>query len=127
MGSKIKDNKMIAPKEVRYEIGEKNDALKKWIGEYPSMFVRDVGELKDLVAKISQDFPNVASKKKPHRADLWIIALARLKNKESLDEATIVTQENAKGGQNKIPIMAAKYNIKCIGILDMFRLEKWTF
>ena len=42
MGSKIKDNKMIAPKEVRYEIGEKNDALKKWIGEYPGLRRRNV-------------------------------------------------------------------------------------
>ena len=125
--SEINDGVLIAPREVRKETSKKSDLLSKWIAEHPGMFVRESNELRKMAIDTGNDWPDMVEDKEEYTADLWVIALARLKNSGTLDNATIVTQEKAKGNQHKIPFIAGKYGIESVGVLDMFRREKWTF
>lgn len=123
--SKIKDGKLIAPKEVRNELKRRNDALSQWIDMNPNMFVEDSDELRALAIEITRACQGTVNLKKQAGADIPVIALARLKKHQS--EPIIVTQEKVKGEQLKIPYISKKYGIESIEILDMFRREKWRF
>lgn len=125
--SKIKDGMLIAPREVKKETSKKSDLLSEWIAEHPGMFVGESDELRKTAINTGNDWPDMVEDKEEYTADLWVIALARLKNGGTLDEATIVTQEKARGNQHKIPFIAGKYGIESVGVLGMFRREKWTF
>ena len=123
--SKIEDRQLIAPKEVLNEIRQKDDDLLEWAKKHLGVFVEDSTELADLASELARENPNAAKSKQRGEADLWVIALARLKSEGSLATPVIVTQEKRRGHQ--IPRISEKYGIDSIGILDMFRRENWKF
>lgn len=78
--SKIKDGAVIAPGEVGKETSKRSDLLSEWIAEHPGMFVGEPNELRKIAVGTGNEWPDMVEDKE-YTADLWVIALARLKNR----------------------------------------------
>jgi hypothetical protein len=85
-------------------------------------------ELEDAIqieaAKILEQFPRLVGQKKIRTsADTFVIALARVQGLQ------IVTDEKPTGSMDRpnIPDVCMAIGMKCIGLLDVIRAEKWMF
>ena len=120
----IKKGLIYAPREVYFELQERDDALFTWAKENNAMFV-DLNE-KELraVRDVLKDHPNVIdSKKTTQAADPFVIALSMVRG------WTLVTSEKASGdiGHPKIPDVCQRIGLKCIKVMDLFREQGWKY
>lgn len=125
-------NLLHIPIAVYEETKDKDDTLAQWMKENKQLFIYESEKQIQIVSSILvKYFPSVKVDKE-HEADPWLIALAleiqgepqrRLFNEETI----IVSEEVLKGNKVKIPFLCQEYNLKCIAIFDMFRLEGWKF
>lgn len=121
----VEEGEIIAPDEVLNELEKKEDSLAKWAVDKKQMFYVLDEDLQKLANKVLKSFPRLvdASSSVPE-ADPFVIALA-MKTK-----GTVVTGEKPTGKLDSnphIPDVCGHYGIKCIGMLQLIRDQKWIF
>lgn len=130
--SLIKKKRLIAPKEVYYEIKIKDDQLAAWTKDHLDLFQEISEEQIKHLTKVQKRYPSLTKDDKKYSADPWVIALAlqHVKNPQqtlSSEEIMVVTEEQRHGNRIRIPFVCSKYDIKTTDILGMFRMENWRF
>lgn len=132
MDKLYKEGKLIIPVEVRKEIEQGDDELKRWVKDKKKIFIRpDKNQIKKTM-EILEKYSFLAKAEKPGpNADPWLIALAIVKNGEEQEELFpnkyIVVTEESKTRIDRIPAVCGDYNIECINLIELFRREGWKF
>lgn len=109
-------DELISPIEVYEEIKVGRDEIYEWCKKNKKMF-------KDIDDCQRQRFQNVREQydanywetgsSKPQWADPWVIAL-------SICEETVIVADE-KNTSNRIPFIAEKFRIECLGLIDFFK------
>lgn len=128
----IKENRLIAPKEVLLEITQNDDQLSKWAKNQQKMFKNPTQKQIEIVKKILDKFPSLIDVERKYDADPWVIALAtEMANSPQKTLFTvkrlIVTEEIRRGEKVRIPFVADDFSIDSIDVISMFREEGWKF
>jgi hypothetical protein len=127
-----KEDRLIAPVEVKKEIEQGDDDLKRWAKSNKKIFIAPNESQCAKVREVLRDFPFLARPNKPGpQADPWLIALAIVKREEQqktlFPNNYIVVTEESKFKKDRIPAVCRKYNIECISLIELFRKEGWRF
>jgi len=141
----IIDKRLITHSQVKDEVTDGDDFLVDWVKEQDTEYdwVYGITDFQnEIIPKIHEKYPRFIKPENEHDADPFVVALALDKiNNLSLqttltkEEYIIVTNETSAKGQNlnnpyevvKIPDFCKVFKIKCIGLFEMFRQEKWEF
>lgn len=126
---------LISHKEVLKEISIMDDSLKKWAKKQKKFFKELDEKQMEIVRQILVKYPSLAkSDNETATADPFVIALAveMGSNKQqtlfnTVKGRIIVTEEKLRGNKVKIPFVCKDYNIECINIIEMCRVEGWKF
>lgn len=108
--------------EVVRELERKDDEICKWVKQHSAMIVPIDDAVQGLVTEIMSKFPRlVDTKKNRSGCDPWVIALAKL------GDLTVVTGEKATGRleKPKIPDVCKALDVRCVEIVDFFRVQGW--
>ena len=128
----IKENRLVAPKEVLLEISQNDDQLNRWAIRQRKMFKDPTRKQVEIVKKILLKFPSLIDVERTFDADPWVIALAveMINNPQKTlftIKRLIVTEEVKRGNQVRIPFVSEDFSIEAIDIITMFRTEGWRF
>ncbi len=128
----INSNRLFAPREVYDEISRIDDLLFDWSKKQPKMFIEPTVEQITIVKEILSKYPSLIRIDRKYDADPWVIAVAieMIRNPQQALEKIkriVVTEEKLRGNKIKIPFVCQDYSIEAIDILNMFRMEGWTF
>lgn len=134
----IDKGRLISHKEVRKEILAflgREDSLKKWVEKQKKFFKELDDRQIEIVREILKKYPSLAkSDNETAAADPFVIALAvemgndpQKKLFQMVKGRMIVTEEKLRGNKVKIPFVCKDYNIECINIIEMCRVESWKF
>ncbi|MBU4266266.1 MAG: DUF4411 family protein [Candidatus Altiarchaeota archaeon] len=128
----IKNDRLVAPKEVFNEIKEIDDSLSRWAKKQSKFFIPPNPRQIEIVKDILKEFPSLIKISGTYDADPWVIALAIELAKDPQKrlltiKRIVVTEEKIRGNRVKIPFVCENYNIEAIDIIDMFRTEGWRF
>lgn len=126
---------LISHKEVLKEISVMDDALKKWAKKQRKFFKELDERQMEIVKEILKKYPSLAkSDNETAAADPFVIALAVEMGSDpqktlfqTAKGRIIVTEEKLRGTKVKIPFVCKDYNIECINIIEMCRVEGWKF
>ncbi|MBU7032809.1 MAG: DUF4411 family protein [Theionarchaea archaeon] len=130
--SLIEKKSLVAPREVLYEIKVGGDQLIDWVRQQKDFFVDPTPQQIILVREILEKYPAIVKSYRRYDADPWIIALAIEKTMNPQEtlihiKKIIITEEKLRGNKIKIPLICREYGIDCIAVLEMFKMEGWTF
>lgn len=112
--------KICSVKIVFWEIEEKDDEIADWAEKNRHIFLPMDQDIQEKVKQILRTHSNLLDiRKDKSGADPFLIAAAMIY------KCIVVTEEKPSGGpeRSKIPDVCKHYNIKCIRVLDMLRLE----
>ncbi len=124
----IKNDRLIAPKEVLNEIQGYDDNLAKWGKEQKKLFKNPTSEQIEIVKRILKEYPALINVDAKHSADPWVIALAITSQVTLIKvKRIVVTEEKLRGSKVKIPYVCSKMDIESIDIVELFRAEDWKF
>ena len=128
----IDTGRLLAPKEVFYEIGNIDDQLHSWSKTQDNLFVEPTLKQIEIVKNILEKYPSLIDINRKYDADPWVIALAiELVNSPQKTLITIkrivVTEEKIRGNRIRIPFVCQGYKIASIDVIGMFREEGWKF
>jgi len=128
----IQKQRLFAPKEVLYEIEEKDDMLSEWGKNHKQMFIEPTNDHVEIVREILEKFPGLIKNDNTYCADPWVIALAVEMNRRKQQKIyeikrIVVTEEKIRGNRVKIPFVCKDFSVEAIDIIGMFRREGWTF
>ena len=128
----IKNDRLVAPKEVFNEIKEIDDSLSRWAKKQSKFFIPPNPKQIGIVKNILKEFPSLININRTYDADPWVIALAIELAKDPQKtlltiKRLVVTEEKIRGNKVKIPFICEKYTIEVIDIIGMFRAEGWKF
>lgn len=127
-----KDGQVVAPAEVLSELKERDDELASWANGNKSIFrppsENQINRLKDIL----KNYPALVKEDRKYDADAWVVALAldiAGNRQQTLIQlkGIVVTEERLRGNKVRIPLVCQKYGIESIGIIEMFRIERWRF
>ncbi len=125
MDGLIAEGRLLASKEVLFELERKEDSLHAWCKDRDAMFIEIDDAIQVHMATVMGRYPKlVDTAKGKSGADPFVIALA-LAHEPAL---TVVTDE--KGGSARsprIPYVCQQEGIRCISLLDLIREQRWTF
>ena len=128
----VKNGRLIAPKEVLNEIKRQDDQLLIWAKKQKKMFKDPTKNQIEYVKEILKAYPAILDVENTYCADPWVIALSlemiHKKQKTLISiKRIVVTEEKLRGNRVKIPLICKHHQIESIDIINMFRLEGWTF
>ncbi len=128
----INNDRLLAPKEVLFEIGNIDDKLHSWSKTQNKLFVEPTPKQIDIVRDILKKYPAFINIDRKYDADPWVIALSiELINSPQMTLFTIkrivVTEEKLRGSRIRIPFVCQDYKIESLDIIGMFREEGWKF
>lgn len=126
---------LVSHKEVLKEITIMDDSLKKWAKNQKKLFKELDEKQMAIVKEILKKYPSLAkSDNEIAAADAFVIALAvELGNDsqktlvQTVKGHIIVTEEKLRGNKVRIPFVCKDYNLECINIIEMCRVEEWKF
>lgn len=114
--------RLISSDEVLGELGRNKDEVHAWCDERKSIFEPLSAPVMNEVKSILGKYKSLASEgSNRNRADAFVIAVAKLRN------ATVVTYEQTKPSQPKIPDVCRAMGIPMRLVVDIVRDERWTF
>ena len=119
LSAEIEEGKLVAPDEVLYEIGKKDDDVLAWGKKNRTMFLPLDEEIQMAAVDILEDFPRlVEAGGKRSVADPFVIALAKVK------DGIVVTMEKniATERRIRIPRVCDELKIKWCSVVQYFRL-----
>ncbi|MGC1119729.1 MAG: DUF4411 family protein [Candidatus Methanofastidiosia archaeon] len=130
--SLIKKKSLVAPKEVFNEIKEGDDQLANWVNQLKDFFIQPTPQQIVNIKEILRRYPSIIKTDRKYDADPWIIALAVELSRSPQEtlfhiKRIIITEEKLRGNKIRIPFICQEYGIDCITLLEMFRIEGWTF
>jgi hypothetical protein len=118
----------IAIELIGHELKTKDDGCFKWFRDnnIGSFFVEITAPIEEKVTDLLKDTNYqklVADRKGAYSADPFVIALAIVEN------LTVVTGERATNNilKPRIPDVCNSIGINCINVLDLMRIERWSF
>ncbi len=121
----IHDGHLKATEMVLEELKRKDDDAYKWVKERPLLFENVDENIQKTVSTIMRKYPRIiAEGGQKNAADPFVIAFA-IQHK-----LIVVTEEKKGSGSNKkpsIPFLCKAFDVECINLLDLIRLEEWTF
>lgn len=131
--SLARDGRLLAPEEVRHELGRRDDELKRWASGVEGLFrAPDVAFMASL-ARVVREFEDLVDLGRRYSADAWVVALA-LQLHES-EQATlfprpcvVITHERREtnpGARLRIPNACDHYGLGCLRLRDVFVAEGW--
>ncbi len=131
----ISKGQLISHREVLKEISLMDDSLKKWAKKQKKFFKKLDERQMEIVREILRKYPSLAkSDNETAAADPFVIALAVEMGSapqktlfQTVKGRIIVTEEKLRGNKVKIPFVCKEYNIECINIIEMCRVEGWKF
>ena len=128
----INSSRLFAPREVYDEISRIDDLLFDWSKKQHKMFIEPTVEQITIVKEILTKYPSLIRIDRKYDADPWVIAVAiemiRSPQQTLIKiKRLVVTEEKLRGNKIKIPFVCRDYSIEAIDILNMFRMEGWTF
>lgn len=115
---------LLVIEEVVKELERKDDGIHKWVKEREQMIVSIDEEIQACLVEIMSSYSRlVDSKKNRSVGDPWVIALAMARG------LTVVTGERASGklAKPKIPDVCKDLGLPCIGMVELFRIQGWSF
>lgn len=115
--------RVIAPEDVLHELGKQDDDVHAWCKErQTSVFVPLDASLMAATTDVLRKFPTLVDQSKGRgRADPFVIALAKLRG------ATVVTYEDHRPSNPRIPDVCEALGVKWCRMLDVIRAENWKF
>jgi hypothetical protein len=128
----VREGRLLAPKEVFYEIGIIDDQLHVWSKSQHTLFVDPTTKQIEIVKEILKKFPSLINIDRKYDADPWVIALSiELAKSSQMTLFTIkrivVTEEKLRGNRVRIPLVCREFGIEFLDIIGMFREEGWKF
>jgi hypothetical protein len=120
----IEDDRMIAPDEVREELKRKLDGVHKWARGQKKLFVPLDPNVQAAAAEVLRAHPRLIDNRADRTsADPFVIAIARTRG------AIVVTGERRTDSLKRpnIPDVCQAIGVPCLGMMELFRKEKWTF
>lgn len=128
----VKKGRLVAPREVLFEIELMDDQLKDWSREQNKMFVEPADRQIEIVKEILRKYPSLIDINRKYDADPWVIALTVemvTDPQRTLTEIKriVVTEEKIRGNRIRIPLICKDYNVEFLDIIGMFREEGWRF
>jgi hypothetical protein len=115
--------RIIAPDQVFAELEQKDDGLLVWARKHRLMFrACDTDQVAEA-QHVLRDFPTLVDPDKTgSAADPFVIALGK-------EGHNVVTSEGMRGvgGRPTIPSVCQSYHVRCIDLLELFRLENWRW
>lgn len=119
----IQAGEMIAPNEVKVELGKRSTELLDFLKPCDGFFVpTDELVLVEVSAVLAEHPRLVMERKRSFAADPFVIATARVLG------GVVVTEEGrGSTGKPKIPDVCETYRIECINLLDLIRRVGWRF
>jgi Domain of unknown function (DUF4411) len=118
-----KEKLIIAPREVLREIKRGNDELLEWADRHEEIFLVPCDEELLINESVVSVYPETIILKYSTRpwADPLVIACAKHYG------LPIIQHELNDPNQYKIPVVAKRFNIKCLSLVDFFKEEGWLF
>ena len=128
----IKNDRLVAPKEVFNEIKNYDDILTDWAKKQKKLFKYPTARQIEIVQEILKEYPALIDVTAKHSADPWVIALAMEMSSNPQQtlfkiKRIVVTEEKLRGNKVKIPFVCNQKSIASIDIVEMFRTEGWKF
>jgi hypothetical protein len=118
-----KNGHIVAPREVLREINKGNDELVEWAGEFEHMFLEPTDKEVDILREVMKYYPPKVIEKYGTNpwADPLIVSAAKH------FRLPIIQHETTDPNQHKIPTIAAKFDVKCIRLVNLFDEQSWKF
>lgn len=120
----VNEGRLIAPEEVLEELRAQDDDLHAWVKERSTKVIQPTSRALMLEARTILSNHPLLTKSGTGRsgADPFVIALAVLRG------CPLVTQERG-GSQSKprIPYVCKAQGIACVTLLELIRVERWSF
>ena len=118
----IAAERFIATEEVLRELQRKDDEVYRWARKRKPLAIPLDEEIQTVVAEILAKHPRLVGQlKERSTADPFVIALAEIR------KCIVLTQEQRSPTPRRprIPDVCEARGVKCVGVLDLIRLEKW--
>lgn len=128
----IKNDRLIAPREVLKEIENFDDSLAKWAKKQKKLFKNPNSRQIKIVQEILKEYPSIVNIDARNSADPWVIALAIEQSTNPQQtlfqiKRIVVTEEKLRGNKVRIPYICQNKDIESIDVVDLFRTEGWKF
>lgn len=120
MGDLADTGILISTEEVYEELKTQDDDVLEWADAHRNIFLELDEQIQREAINILNLHPKLIDiKKHKSGADPFVISTAIIKS------CTVVTEEKPSGGPNKpkIPDVCKDFNVKCIVLLDLLRIE----
>jgi hypothetical protein len=132
-GDLASEGRLIAPEEVRHEIGRRDDELKDWAAQNDALFRAPDAEFMAYLARVIDECSYLVDLGRLYSADPWVVALAL-----QLHEAEIakmfptpchVVSHETRGkasGRPHIPDACDHLGVSHIRLVRIFEVEGWS-
>ncbi len=120
----IRNGDLKASEEVVRELEKRDDEVLAWAESQDGLVAAMTDEVQDVVSEVLTRFPKlVDTRKSRSAADPFVIALAKVAS------CTVVSGEGPSGSATRphIPDVCKAFQIPCIRVVDLIRVEGWTF
>jgi len=125
----INDGKIIAPEEVKNELGVGGDDLFDWCKNFPDFFLKIEADVQMSVTNLlkNPEHRKLLNLKTPsiYCADVWVIATAQTKNLIVIHEENLLTSPSPY--KNKIPNVCNDLKISHLSFLEFVEVQNWKF
>jgi len=126
----VREDRAIAPKQVREELKAWDDSLYQWAVRQRRMFRGLGADQVPRVAAVLAAFPALAhSDRRTEAADPFLVALALAEKETSLFGADycVVTSEARRPKGQRIPNACEHFGLRCLSLFEFMKAEGWKF
>jgi hypothetical protein len=130
LGSLIDDDRLIAPRAVHGELGDRDDALLRWARRHKSMFKRPTPEIVRRVTMIVNRFPDLVDVDASQgAADPFVVAVAQDESGvlPLFEKVIVVTDEKFAPGRTRIPHVCQAVGLRYLTVHQLFLFEGWPW
>lgn len=123
----VDSGRLISPRAVLGELGDRDDVLLKWGRRHKAMFKRHTAEIVRRVATIVKRFRDLVDVNATQdAADPFVVALA---DEEStlIEKIIVVTDEKFAPGRTRIPHVCQAFGLRYLTVHQLFLFEGWPF
>jgi hypothetical protein len=125
--------RLVAPDEVRHEIGMRDDELKAWAGSVDGLFRPPDDEFMAYLARVVAECEYLVRLSRPYSADPWVVALALQLHEAETDKlfpspCRVVSHEVRvnQPGRRGIPDACNHFGLTDIRLVKVFEIERWA-
>lgn len=130
LASLIDGGRLIAPRAVHGELGDRDDVLMRWARRHKAMFKRHTQEIVRRVRTIVRRFPDLVDVNATEdAADPFVVALAEEESSALplIEKVIVVTDEKFAPGRARIPHVCQAAGLRYLTIHQLFLFEGGSF